>query len=105
MAYSSGKYFPETRLGNTFIGSTAAAGTAYPITTGTAGTFGLWNTSSNKLAVLHKLTVGFTSGTIALGTVGLIHVQATTVAAEGAPSAPGTQVAWPPVDSPGTIQA
>ena len=80
MAYSNGKYFGETRLGNTFIGSTAAAGTAYPITTGTAATFGLWNTSPNKLAVLHKLTVGFTSGTIALGTVGLIHVQATTVA-------------------------
>jgi len=80
MARSAGKYFPESLLGQTFIGSTAAAGTAYPITTGTAATFGLWNTAPGKLAVLHKLTVGFTSGTIALGTVGLIHVQATQVA-------------------------
>jgi len=80
MARSAGKYFPECLLGQTFIGSTAAAGTAYPITTGTAGTFGLWNTTPGKLAVLHKLTVGFTSGTIALGVVGLIHVQATAVA-------------------------
>jgi hypothetical protein len=80
MAYSSGKYYAETRGGNTFIGSTAVGGTAYPITTGTAATFGLWNTSPNKLAVLQRLTVGFTSGTIALGTVGLIHVQATAVA-------------------------
>ena len=34
-----------------------------------------------------------------------LPLQPTTVAVEGAPSAPGTQVAWPPVDSPGTIQA
>jgi hypothetical protein len=76
MPRSAGKYFPEALNKQTFIGSTAAAGTAYPITTGTAATFGLWNTNPAKVAVLHKLTVGFTSGTIALGTVGLIHVQA-----------------------------
>jgi hypothetical protein len=80
MARSNGKYFPETLLGQTFIGSTAAAGTAFPISTGTAGTFGLWNTTSGKLAVLHRLTGSYTSGIIAPGTVGLIHVTATTVA-------------------------
>lgn len=80
MARSSGKYFPETVLGKTFIGSTAAAGTAYPISTGTAATFGLWNTNPNKLAVLNRLTGSYTSGTIALGTVGLIHTTATQLA-------------------------
>jgi hypothetical protein len=76
MARSGGKYFPESLNGQTFIGSTAVGGTAYPITTGTAATFGLWNLTPGTVAVLHRLTVGFTSGTIALGTVGLIHVQA-----------------------------
>ena len=80
MARSSGKYFPETLLGQTFIGSTAAAGTAFPISTGTAATFGLWNTTSGKIAVLNRLTGSFTSGTIALGTIGLIHTTATAVA-------------------------
>ncbi len=73
MAYSSGKYYPDVKAGNVFIGSTAAAGVAFPISTGTAVTFGLWNTSSNKNAVLHRLTAGYTSGTIALGTIGLAN--------------------------------
>jgi hypothetical protein len=73
MAFSSGKYYNEVRQGNVFIGSTAAAGTAFPISTGTAVTFGLWNTSSNKNAVLMQLRVGFTSGTIALGEIGLAN--------------------------------
>jgi hypothetical protein len=47
MAASSGKYYNETMLGRVFIGSTAAGGTAFPISTGTAVTFGLWNTSTN----------------------------------------------------------
>lgn len=80
MAFSSGKYFPEASLGNVFIGSTAAAGVAYPISTGTAATFGLWNTSTTKNAVLLKLNVGYTSGTIALGEIGLADVYATQVA-------------------------
>jgi hypothetical protein len=73
MAYSSGKYYPETKNGNVFHGSTAAAGTAFPISTGTAVTFGLWNTSSNKAAVLMALNVGVTSGTIALGEIGIAN--------------------------------
>ena len=73
MAYSSGKYYADVKAGNVFIGSTAAAGTAFPISTGTAVTFGLWNTSSNKNAVLMRLTAGYTSGTIALGTIGLAN--------------------------------
>lgn len=73
MAFSSGKYFPEAAAGNVFIGSTAAAGTAFPISTGTAVTFALWNTSNNKNAVLLNLRVGYTSGTIALGTIGLAN--------------------------------
>lgn len=71
MAFSSGKYYAEVAAGKVFHGSTAAAGTAFPISTGTAVTFGLWNTSSNKNAVLLGLDVGYTSGTIALGTLGL----------------------------------
>lgn len=70
---SSGRYYPETKDGNVFIGSTAAAGVAFPISTGTAVTFGLWNTSPTKNAVLMKLDIGYTSGTIALGTIGIAN--------------------------------
>lgn len=73
MAYSSAKYYPDVVSGRVFIGSTAAAGTALPISTGTAVTFGLWNTSSNKNAVLMRATIGFTSGTIALGEFGIAN--------------------------------
>ena len=73
MGYSSGKYFPEASQGNVFIGSTAAAGVAAPISTGTAVTFGLWNTSSSKLAVPLTLNIGYTSGTIALGEWGVAN--------------------------------
>jgi len=74
------KYFEDAKLGRVFIGSTAVAGTAFPISTGTAATFGLWNTDPNKLAVLLRLNVGYTSGTIALGEIGLANVSATAVA-------------------------
>lgn len=70
---SSGRYFPDALAGNVFMGSTAAAGTAFPISTGTAVTFGLWNVSPNKAAVLMQLDVGYTSGTIALGTLGIAN--------------------------------
>jgi hypothetical protein len=73
MAFSSGKYFPEAAQGNVFIGSTAAAGVAAPISTGTAVTFGLWNTSTTKYAVPLVLAVGYTSGTIALGEWGIAN--------------------------------
>lgn len=73
MATSSGRYFPDTASGAVFAGSTAAAGVAFPISTGTAVTFGLWNTSTNKNAVLIDLDVGVTSGTIALGVLGIAN--------------------------------
>ena len=80
MPFSSGKYYPETAKGDVFIGSTAAAGSAYPISTGTAATFGLWNTNPNKVGVLLNLNVGYTSGTIALGEIGIANVYAVQVA-------------------------
>lgn len=73
MASSSAKYITDVSLGRVFIGSTAAAGTAFPISTGTAVTFGLWNTSQDTNAVLLSLDAGYTSGTIALGTWGLAN--------------------------------
>lgn len=73
MAFSSGRYFADVMTGNVFIGATAAAGTAFPISTGTAVTFGLWNTSTTKNAVLLDLDAGYTSGTIAIGEFGLAN--------------------------------
>src|SRR3990167_1301965 len=73
MPFSSGKYYPEVAAGKVFIGSTAAAGTAFPISTGTAVTFGLWNTSSTKNAVPLWFNASYTSGTIALGTWGIAN--------------------------------
>lgn len=71
MANSAGKYFTETQLGRVFIGSTAAAGVAIPVETGTAVTFGLWNTSSNKNAVPLWIAMSYLSGTITIGGFGL----------------------------------
>lgn len=73
MPVTNGKYFPETAQGKVFIGSTAAAGVAMPISTGTAVTFALWNTHSSKWAVPLWLSIGYTSGTIALGTFGVAN--------------------------------
>lgn len=73
MAKSAGKYYPETSLGNVYSVSTAAAGVAIPISTGTALTCGLWNTSTTKNAVLLSAAIGYTSGTIALGEFGLLN--------------------------------
>ena len=73
MAVSSAKYYPAVKAGNVFIGSTAAAGVAFPISTGTAVTCGIWNTSQSKDAVILQVNVGFTSGTIALGEIGLAN--------------------------------
>lgn len=84
MAFSSGRYFDECQKGRIFIGATAAAGVALPISTGTAVTFGLWNTST-KLAVLIDLDIGFTSGTIALGEFGLANQFCGMSIATGAP--------------------
>lgn len=86
MAISSlGKYYDQVAAGRVFIGSTAAAGTALPITTGTAMTFGLWNISNNKNAVLLGINIGYTSGTIALGEFGLINTNGGDSIATGGP--------------------
>lgn len=71
MAY--GKYYDAVATGQVFVGSTAAAGTAFPISTGTAVTFGLWNTNPSKNAVLLTLDLGYTSGTIALGSLAIAN--------------------------------
>ena len=73
MAVSNGKYYSEAAAGRVFHGSTAAAGTAFPISTGTAVTFALWNISTSFNAVLLYLEAGYTSGTIALGTWGIAN--------------------------------
>jgi len=75
MAISGGKYSAEVDAGRVFIGSTAAAGVALPISTGVAITFGLWNISTNKKAVPLKFGGGYTSGTIALGSLGFANQQ------------------------------
>jgi hypothetical protein len=80
MPASLGKYYDQINSGNTYIMSTAAAGTALPIITGTAGTFALWNCTSTHNAVLHRISIGFTSGTIALGEFGLGSLLAPTSA-------------------------
>lgn len=73
MAGSLGKYYDQVKAGRVFIGNTAAAGVASPISTGTAVTFGLWNISRNKNAVPLWINIGYTSGTIALGAFGLAN--------------------------------
>lgn len=73
MAFSKAKYYDDVVSGDCFIGSTAVAGVAFPISTGTAVTFGVWNTNPNKRAVILHLNVGYTSGTIALGVIGLAN--------------------------------
>lgn len=70
---SLAQFYPDVLNGNVFIGSTAAAGVALPISTGTAVTCALWNTSVQRTAVLVAVTLGFTSGTIALGTFGIAN--------------------------------
>lgn len=65
--------YTDVLNGNIFIGSTAAAGVALPISTGTAVTCALWNTSINRNAALLGVAVGYTSGTIALGEFGIAN--------------------------------
>lgn len=70
---SANPYYQDVLNGNVFVGSTAAAGVALPISTGTAVTCALWNTSINRNAVLLSVDIGYTSGTIALGEFGLAN--------------------------------
>lgn len=73
MAASAGKYYSSVKAGRVQIGSTAAAGTAFPISTGTAVTFALWNSNPDYYAVPLWFSAGFTSGTIALGEFGFAN--------------------------------
>lgn len=88
MAY--GKYYDAVATGRVFIGSTAVAGVAYPISTGTAVTCAIWNTSPNLNAVLLTLDVGYTSGTIALGEIGIANQYVGFATGTGAPLAAAT---------------
>jgi hypothetical protein len=65
--------YADIIAGNVFIGSTAAAGVALPISTGTAVTCALWNTSTTRNAMLLGVAIGYTSGTIALGEFGIAN--------------------------------
>lgn len=67
MPASLGKYYDQVKLGRVFIGNTAAAGVALPVETGTAVTFGLWNTSTNFNAVPLGISIAYVSGTITIG--------------------------------------
>ncbi len=66
-----GKYADLAKAGRVFIGSSVAAGAAIPVSTGTAGTFALWNTSTNRAAELIRCNIGYTSGTVGVGHLGL----------------------------------
>jgi hypothetical protein len=85
-----GKYYDAVAAGEVFVGSTAVAGVALPISTGTAVTLALWNTSRNKNAVLLSVDIGFTSGTIALGEFGLANQYVGFATGTGAPLAAAT---------------
>lgn len=52
-------FIQQALAGNCFIGSTAAAGVAIPVTNATAQVFGIWNPpGSGVMAVLNKLSLG-----------------------------------------------
>jgi hypothetical protein len=85
MAISGGKYATEVALGRVFIGSTAAAGVALPVETGTAVTFALWNTSAKKYAIPLWIGMSYVSGTITVGGFGLANQYAGFALATAAP--------------------
>ncbi len=87
--FSSAKYYPDVAAGGVFIGSTAAAGTATPAAGGTAMTFGLWNNTSNKNAVLLGFSASYVSGTITVAgfTLTIIPNAGTAIATGGPISA------------------
>jgi len=66
MPASLGKYYDQVAQGRVFIGNTAAAGVALPVETGTAVTFGLWNTTTNMKVVPLWISASFVSGTITI---------------------------------------
>lgn len=74
MALSNAKYYPDVKSGSVFIGSTAAAGVALPAAGGTAMTFGLWNVTPAKNAVLLGFSASYVSGTITVAGFGLTAI-------------------------------
>lgn len=82
--------YADIKAGNIFVGSTAAAGVALPIATGTAVTCALWNTSVTRNATLLAVAIGYTSGTIALGEFGIANQFVGTTVGTGAPMAAAT---------------
>src|SRR5882672_4169755 len=85
MTDSLGRYYDQVKLGKVFIGSTAAAGVALPVETGTAVTFGLWNINPNKVAVPLSIQMAYVSGTITVGGFGLANQNAGYALATAAP--------------------
>jgi hypothetical protein len=85
MTTSLGKYHDQVKLGRVFIGSTAAAGVALPVETGTAVTFGLWNITPNKVAVPLSIHMAYVSGTITVGGFGIANQNAGYALATAAP--------------------
>lgn len=84
--FSSAKYYPDVAAGGVFIGSTAAAGVALPAAGGTAMTFGLWNITASKNAVLLGFTASYISGTITVAGFGFTLIpNAGTAIATGGP--------------------
>ena len=67
MPASLGKYYDQVALGRVFIGNTAAAGVAVPVETGTAVTFGVWNTSDKVNIVPLWISLAYVTGTITIG--------------------------------------
>lgn len=85
VAQAQPQYANMVDRGMVFTGSTAAAGTAFPATNSTSPTFGLWNKSSAFKAVILQFAAGYTSGTIALGTMAYTYANVGYATGTGAP--------------------
>jgi len=85
MPASLGKYYDQVALGRVFIGNTAAAGVALPVETGTAVTFGLWNTSTAFKAVPLWISFAYVSGTITVGGFVMVNQACGNLTATAAP--------------------
>ncbi len=73
MSFTGGKYAAEVAKGRVQILSTPPAGVTIPISTSSAPTFGVWNSSSSFYAMPLWFSAGYTSGTIALGELGFAN--------------------------------
>lgn len=74
MPQSNSRHYPECKLGNVFIGTTAIAGVLLPAYNATAHTFCLWNPlGSGKDLVPIRLELGYVSTTGAAGNICLAY--------------------------------